>query len=58
MDMSYKFRRDQATELRFQPVEAELDIRVSPWLVAEILADLAEERARRVILASGGLRSC
>jgi hypothetical protein len=58
MDMSFKFSFDQASEIELRPVSAESDIRLSPWLIAEILADLAQERERRVILASGGLRSC
>ena len=57
MDMSFKFSLDDATEIGSPAAQGEIDIRLNPWLIAEILADLAQERARRVALASGGLRS-
>ena len=53
MDMSFHFRaRDAAAQGRAAAPAAARDERVTPWLVAEILADLAEERAKRELSSS------
>jgi hypothetical protein len=45
MDMSFKIDSAQAAPLA--PLWTGFDDRVSPWLVAEILADLAETAGQR-----------